>query len=1096
MKILFKFKYFLLFCSLSFLSAVALAKEDVIYPIFANAVSLPIRDLKVTDVVYNQTKDAFDIKYCAENVKINKYLELLFYVDETKKSELVRLTSACGTYTTKQLYNYGIGDNLSHLADSYTIIVQIDPQGRYSKLETNTANNILTKEVFITSTAPDFYIGQTSYTWESDTIDIEFCANSAQKYVGLSVPVYVEAEQYPVDGGISGINDSIAINDILNSGSGCFKKGYRPYTLGIGDEDYHERSLIKKVSSTINVNNYFLDSNSVNNTALVNNLEVKASMDLYLPDYDGDFEADGIKYIEATDSFEVEYCAVRGVDEVNLIFRKFENGTLKTQFSEYLPTPENGCEIFSKTAFEMEIGEVNGWHEAGTYDFTVNLYPHNKVDYAEFDEENNYSEKTLDVPENPLDFRVTSISFPTDLPKDDYYYGALKVEYCADATINNHENSPIMNIYVEGELKASTRGLTDYEAFSDGEGSYETADNPGCGNFYIGAYYQLGMGHKVAKTYDVTVTIDEPNDFPEADETNNSRQADIYVPDLFDYENAPNYKITDINYDKSVNKFRVYYDLGDILNDQIILRFEITANGITQVINGDSSSTMKPLPEVSGDSYDICLFGPIGFVYSSDITNFFGIPSTAQSMFVQVVINSDQIYNEANQEDNLFEKDVIINIFNDNDADGVDDDIDNCPAIYNPDQRDVDSDGTGDACDSGDYDGDGLSEMEEYDFNTSPSNADTDGDALSDGIEVKTINTNPLVKDTDGDGLDDGKEVNTTKTDPLKQDTDGDTLNDGVEVNNIGTNPLKRDTDSDGLDDNIELANTHTNPLNSDTDSDGYSDGVEIANGTDPNNSSSYPQGEDADSDGYTEAGGDCDDGNAGINQDAEEVIDGVDNNCNEKKDLYEISSLYYVSPFIDPVTVYDASSNGNNATKIGDTIITNDVLEFNGAGYLGVGQENGSLDATDKLTFYAHFVTTGLGDPNKPVLVLITKQQNIPALNVNWSVRLLYTGEPQIFYSTKTGYVTYNLPYIVKNGEDIKLAVSVDVTAGTITSVVNGVLYNNVITEPLIPNNYLVTVGALNRDGANDITFQFKGDIFEMAVSTFYIAESNELTW
>ncbi len=53
----------------------------------------------------------------------------------------------------------------------------------------------------------------------------------------------------------------------------------------------------------------------------------------------------------------------------------------------------------------------------------------------------------------------------------------------------------------------------------------------------------------------------------------------------------------------------------------------------------------------------------------------------------------------------------------DTDTDGVPDFNDNCPAVANSDQADLDGDGTGDACDS-DLDGDGI-----------PNDADTDGAA-------------------------------------------------------------------------------------------------------------------------------------------------------------------------------------------------------------------------------------------------------------------------------------------------------------------------------------------------------------------------------
>ncbi len=129
---------------------------------------------------------------------------------------------------------------------------------------------------------------------------------------------------------------------------------------------------------------------------------------------------------------------------------------------------------------------------------------------------------------------------------------------------------------------------------------------------------------------------------------------------------------------------------------------------------------------------------------------------------------------------------------------------------------------------SADRDGDGLTKDEEEALGTDRKKADTDGDGLSDGAEVKTYNTNPLKADSDGDGLTDAEEVNTYRTDPNKADTDGDGLGDGEEVTKTKTDPLKADTDGDGLTDGQEVNTTKTNPLKADTDGDTLSDGDEV----------------------------------------------------------------------------------------------------------------------------------------------------------------------------------------------------------------------------------------------------------------------------
>jgi hypothetical protein len=118
-----------------------------------------------------------------------------------------------------------------------------------------------------------------------------------------------------------------------------------------------------------------------------------------------------------------------------------------------------------------------------------------------------------------------------------------------------------------------------------------------------------------------------------------------------------------------------------------------------------------------------------------------------------------------------------------------------------------------------DPDNDGLTNIEEYRYGTNPRDPDTDKGGVKDGDEIKR-GTNPLdprddfangqesldpVGDFDGDGLSNIDEIEKHKTDPRNPDTDGDGLTDGAEVLVYKTDPLNPDTDKGGIKDGIEV---------------------------------------------------------------------------------------------------------------------------------------------------------------------------------------------------------------------------------------------------------------------------------------------------
>lgn len=168
----------------------------------------------------------------------------------------------------------------------------------------------------------------------------------------------------------------------------------------------------------------------------------------------------------------------------------------------------------------------------------------------------------------------------------------------------------------------------------------------------------------------------------------------------------------------------------------------------------------------------------------------------------------------------------------DTDGDGLGDWAEVNTYHTNPNSGDSDQDGIPDAWElthgldpnsaldaALDPDGDGFTNLQEYQRGTDMNNADTDGDGLTDSQEV-AIGTDPLKADTDGDGMPD-KWEDDNGTDPLVADADADPDHEGLSNKGeyrAGSDPLDSDSDDDGVNDADEALLYLSDPLSVDFD--------------------------------------------------------------------------------------------------------------------------------------------------------------------------------------------------------------------------------------------------------------------------------------
>ncbi|HEV8202087.1 MAG TPA: thrombospondin type 3 repeat-containing protein [Candidatus Polarisedimenticolia bacterium] len=140
----------------------------------------------------------------------------------------------------------------------------------------------------------------------------------------------------------------------------------------------------------------------------------------------------------------------------------------------------------------------------------------------------------------------------------------------------------------------------------------------------------------------------------------------------------------------------------------------------------------------------------------------------------------------------------------DTDNDGVGDACDNCPNQANPDQRDTDHNGVGDACDEPcfggtDPDNDGFGVCDNCPTIPNPSQSDADADGVGDACDNCPGIPNATQADDDLDGIGNLCDNCPGFANSSQVDVDGDGLGDACDNCPMYPNPDQTDQDGDGL---------------------------------------------------------------------------------------------------------------------------------------------------------------------------------------------------------------------------------------------------------------------------------------------------------